>query len=173
MIFKALVADREIQLKLRVESGKPIVELQEYSPQLDLVKLTAFSYSLLVDGQSHHLSIQPSRNGFKVDIRRRTYHVRLQDELDITIAKLGLKDASLNQSGKVVAPIPGLVTSVNVATGDKVGKGDHLLVLEAMKMENEIRAPLSGKVTDVHISPGDTVEKGVELISIKGREDLK
>lgn len=169
MIVQATVADREIRLNVREENGRPVVEIAEQTPQLDLVRLSPYSYSLLVDGQSHHLSIRPSRDGFMVDLRQRTYYVRLRSELDLTIEKLGLKDAARDHSGQVAAPIPGLITSVAVTAGDAVSAGDQLLVLEAMKMENEIAAPLAGTVASVHVSPGDAVEKGTRLVDLVGR----
>lgn len=169
MIVQATVADRKIRLNVREENGRPVVEIAEQTPRLDLVRLSPYSYSLLVDGQSHHLSIRPSRDGFMVDLRQRTYHVRLRSELDLTIEKLGLKDAARDHSGQVAAPIPGLITSVAVAAGDTVSVGDQLLVLEAMKMENEIAAPLAGTVASVYVSPGDAVEKGTRLVDLEGR----
>jgi len=169
VIVQATVADREIRLNVREENGRPVVEIAEQTPQLDLVRLSPYSYSLLVDGQSHHLSIRPSRDGFMVDLRQRTYYVRLRSELDLTIEKLGLKDAARDHSGQVAAPIPGLITSVAVTAGDAVSAGDQLLVLEAMKMENEIAAPLAGTVASVHVSPGDAVEKGTRLVDLVGR----
>jgi pyruvate carboxylase subunit B len=151
-----------------LDNGRHTVQLQDHSPDLDLVRLSSHSYSLLVDGHSHHLSIRPSRDGYMVDLRRRTYHVRLRDELDLTIEKMGLQDASRDQSGQVTAPIPGLITAIAVDEGDPVTVGDQLLVLEAMKMENEIPSPMTGTVAALHIATGDTVEKGARLIDIHG-----
>jgi len=169
LIFLATVGDRDIRLNVRRENGQPVVEIAGHAPQLDLVQLSPCSYSLLVDGRSHHLSVRPSRDGYLVDIRQRTYHVRLRDELDLIIEKLGLRDAARDHSGQVTAPIPGLITSVVVAVGAEVDAGEQLLVLEAMKMENEIAAPVSGTVAAVHVSPGDAVEKGTLLVELEGQ----
>ncbi len=95
--------------------------------------------------------------------------MRLRDELDLTIEKLGLKDTTRDHSGQVAAPIPGLITSVAVAVGAEVAAGEQLLVLEAMKMENEITAPMSGTVAAVHVSPGEPVEKGTPLVVLEGQ----
>ena len=167
MIFQANIADRTIRMNITAENGKPKVEIDDHTPQLDLVKLSPYSYSLLIDGQSHHLSIRPSRDGYMVDLRRRTYHVQLRNELDLTIDKLGLKNAAQDHSGQVVAPIPGLITTIAINEGDTVTAGDQLLVLEAMKMENDIAAPVSGTVVTIHIAIGDTVEKGAQLVDIR------
>ena len=67
---------------------------------------------------------------------------------------------------KVEAPMPGNILAVNVAVGDTVAEGDVLVILEAMKMENEINAPVAGKVLSVGTSKGSTVETGDVLVVI-------
>ena len=67
---------------------------------------------------------------------------------------------------KVLAPLPGTVTEVCVKVGDAVAMGDTVVVLEAMKMQNNIEAENSGTVTSVHVSKGDTVMEGAPLITI-------
>lgn len=70
--------------------------------------------------------------------------------------------------GRVLAPMPGRIVSVAVSQGDRVGAGDVLMVVEAMKMEHEVRAPAPGKVLAVRFATGDRVEEGVELVSVEG-----
>lgn len=67
---------------------------------------------------------------------------------------------------KIIAPMPGNILSVNVKDGDTVKKGDILLILEAMKMENEILAPADGTVAAVSVTKGQTVETGALLCVI-------
>ncbi len=67
---------------------------------------------------------------------------------------------------KVNSPMPGNILDIKVAVGDAVKNGQTLLILEAMKMENEIKAPCDGTVAGVHISKGDTVDSGALLISL-------
>jgi pyruvate carboxylase subunit B len=166
VIFQATIGERSIRLNIITKDGQPVVALEDESPNLDLVQISPFSYSLLVDRQSHYLSIRSSREGYMVDLRRRTYFVRLRDDLDLTIEKLGLNETSRDHSGQVLAPIPGLITSVSVVKEDEVDSGDKLLILEAMKMENEITAPIGGIISAVYVSPGEIVEKGALLIEI-------
>jgi glutaconyl-CoA decarboxylase len=68
--------------------------------------------------------------------------------------------------GSVVSPLPGTVLRINVAVGQAVKAGDVLLVLEAMKMENDITAPADGSVQKIHVTQGATVQTGDALISL-------
>ena len=70
--------------------------------------------------------------------------------------------------GTVRAPVPGRIVAVKVKAGDQVGKGDLLVILEAMKMENEIRAPINGVVQQVLVSEGQRVREGETLVVIEG-----
>ncbi len=67
---------------------------------------------------------------------------------------------------KVAAPMPGTIVSVNVSDGQSVKKGDVLVVLEAMKMENEIKAPNDGTITSVAVSKGESVDTGATLVTL-------
>ncbi len=69
-------------------------------------------------------------------------------------------------SEQVVSPMPGNILNINVKVGDTVKKGQVLLILEAMKMENEIMAPKDGTVTAVNVQKGSTVESGALLVTI-------
>ncbi|MCQ2145487.1 MAG: biotin/lipoyl-binding protein [Bacteroidales bacterium] len=69
-------------------------------------------------------------------------------------------------SKKVLSPLPGVINSINVTVGDKVGAGQTVAVLEAMKMENAIEAEKSGTVSAVHVAVGDSIPEGAPIISI-------
>ena len=73
-------------------------------------------------------------------------------------------------SGIVVAPMPGLVVRVEVAVGQRVEAGAGLVVVEAMKMENELRATRAAMVAAVHVAPGQAVEKGAPLVTLENVE---
>ncbi len=67
----------------------------------------------------------------------------------------------------VVAPMPGVILSIAVKEGDEINAGDVILVLEAMKMENEIHAPRAGKVKKLHVSEGAEVQSGSALVELE------
>ena len=76
------------------------------------------------------------------------------------------KAAAVGAGEKVAAPMPGTIVSVNVSDGQSVRKGDVLVVLEAMKMENEIKAPVDGTITSVAVNKGESVDTGATLVTI-------
>ncbi|MEE9162387.1 MAG: biotin/lipoyl-containing protein [Candidatus Neomarinimicrobiota bacterium] len=156
-----------MHLELQGGPNQAAVTLDGRAPRLDAVRLSHNAWSLIIDGQSYRVSVEADSEGYLVHIRQRRIQVRLRSELDLTIEKLGLTDRTLQIDGQVVAPIPGVITSVSVSEGDSVAQGDQLLVLEAMKMENELRSPLAGTVAIVHVSAGETVNKGALLLELR------
>ena len=80
--------------------------------------------------------------------------------------KAAPKKVAAGAGEKVAAPMPGTIVSVNVSDGQSVKKGDVLVVLEAMKMENEIKAPKDGTVTGISVSKGESVDTGATLVTI-------
>jgi 3-methylcrotonyl-CoA carboxylase alpha subunit len=81
-------------------------------------------------------------------------------------AREGARPAARHDGGTLEAPMPGRVSAVKVAVGQQVTKGEELLVVEAMKMENALRAPRDGVVRAVHVSTGDMVAPGRALVEI-------
>ena len=96
--------------------------------------------------------------------------VEVQDDRSKQIEALTGQGRKPAASGVVKAPMPGLVVRVEVNQGQAVEVGDGLVVVEAMKMENELRATLKGVVAHVHVKAGDRVEKGAALVTLKVAE---
>ncbi|MEJ5994146.1 biotin/lipoyl-containing protein [Pedobacter sp. Du54] len=93
------------------------------------------------------------------------YKVAVEDQFDQLLKQLGMDNLSTSKVQQIKAPMPGLVLNVLVTEGDEVKKGDNLLVLEAMKMENMIKSPTDGIIKKVAIKQGDKVEKNEVLIN--------
>jgi len=134
-----------------------------------------------VDGQVHELQVEAVGPGVFVvarGARRETFHcVREGDvvhlfwrgrayrlEEETAESRAAHRHAA---AGGLEAPMPGKVIAVKVAAGDTVGKGDELLVVEAMKMENAVRAPRAGRVKKVAARVGDMVSPGVVLVELE------
>jgi biotin carboxyl carrier protein len=101
-----------------------------------------------------------------IKLNNNSYEVKLKDDTELLLEQLGISGKS-NKLQSIKAPMPGLVLKINVQEGDTVKKGDGLLVLEAMKMENLIKTLEEGKVKKVHVVKGDKVEKNQPLIEME------
>jgi acetyl/propionyl-CoA carboxylase alpha subunit len=95
------------------------------------------------------------------------FEVEALDERRRALRDLTAAAAGPSGPAPIVAPMPGLIVRVNVAVGDTVEAGQGVVVMEAMKMENELRATAAGKVRSVEIAPGTAVEKGALLVSLE------
>jgi acetyl/propionyl-CoA carboxylase alpha subunit len=95
------------------------------------------------------------------------FDVEALDERTSAIRELSKLSAAASGPKPLVAPMPGLIVRINVQPGDKVGQGQGLVVMEAMKMENELRASAAGMVKSVNVTTGTAVEKGTVLIEME------
>jgi len=102
-----------------------------------------------------------------LDIGGHRYDVEALDERTRAIREMTARTAPPSGPAPVVAPMPGLVVRIAVAAGDQVAAGQGVLVMEAMKMENELRAAAAGTVKAVKVTPGTAVEKGTVLIELE------
>ena len=108
---------------------------------------------------------------FSVNVNGTKYEVEVEEIDAATAAKAAPtaeapKSAPAGAGTEVKAPMPGTILQVNIKPGDAVKEGQQLMVLEAMKMENEILAPVSGKITSIAVAKGSTVESGSLLCTI-------
>jgi biotin carboxyl carrier protein len=101
-----------------------------------------------------------------IKLNNARYEVKLKDDTDLLLEQLGISNKS-HKVQNIKAPMPGLVLSVNVKEGDTVNKGDGLLILEAMKMENLIKAQSVGTIKKIHITKGAKVEKNQPMIEME------
>jgi biotin carboxyl carrier protein len=105
-------------------------------------------------------------NNYQVWLKHFVLRVKLEDERDALIARFETK--AIRKSVETIrAPMPGIVTRINVVAGGTVKQGSGVLLLEAMKMENEIRSPISGKVKTIVVKENTPVEKDQALIVVE------
>lgn len=134
----------------------------------DIIQLSDNSYQLLMDNRNYTLTIleQTDLKNCKILINGNVYTVGLKDRLDIMVDKLGLSAKTRSTINEIKAPMPGLVLDVLVQPGQEIHKGDSLLILEAMKMENVIKAGGDGVIDSIHVSKGDAVDKNHVMIKL-------
>lgn len=122
--------------------------------------------SLLVDGESYAVELEDVGEQVRVVVRDEVYTLDIADE-----RKLRMRQASAGASteGKQVmrAPMPGKVVKILAAVGSDVAEGQGLIVVEAMKMENELKSPKAGKLVEVFVKEGQAVEGGANLCTVE------
>jgi pyruvate carboxylase subunit B len=108
-----------------------------------------------------------SRGDYTLWVDGHRFDVEALDERTSAIRELSKLSAAASGPAPLVAPMPGLIVRINAKAGDKVAQGQGLVVMEAMKMENELRASAAGTVKKVVVAPGTAVEKGTVLIEME------
>lgn len=123
---------------------------------------------LRVGAAVHRVQLRRDGGGgrWAVEVAGHRLAVEALDERARAIRELTRGAGGASGPAPLVAPMPGLVVRVLVTPGDRVAAGAALLVMEAMKMENELRAPAAGVVRAVHANPGTAVDKGAVLVEL-------
>ena len=130
---------------------------------IDLRAIDEVTYSLLIEHQSHEALVELSNDDVNVLLKGRLYQARVLDERARRLTQARVVGT---HSGEVMvkAPMPGLIVAVPVSEGQAVKKGQTVVVLESMKMENELKAPRDGTVASIKIVPRQSVEQHQPLV---------
>jgi biotin carboxyl carrier protein len=158
--FRAQVGDHTFELTVAGDQ----LSVEGTDQQVSLVRSGGSSWSLILNGRSYRIVLEEQDDAsLVVSVDGKAYPVHLKDERALLLERFGLAEgASVHR--EVNAPMPGLVLRVLVEEGQEVAAGDGLIVLEAMKMENELRAPADGRVATIHVTAGMAVVKNALLI---------
>lgn len=133
----------------------------------DMAQLGPGRLHVIWKNKSYNIEVidrNPAEKSMHLLINGQHYHTSAKDDLDLLLEKMGMQNSSAQKLNHVKAPMPGLIQSVAVAEGDSIAKGDNLLVLVAMKMENVIKSSGSGIIKSLKVAPGQIVEKNQVLL---------
>jgi acetyl/propionyl-CoA carboxylase alpha subunit len=150
-----------------VNNNKALELSAENLKEMNIVQLDEHHYHIIHNNcgiSGKIINIDLNQKKVLVEINNKRHEIQIQDRLDQTIASMGLNKMNVNTDVSLKAPMPGLVLKVWVRSGDFVKKGDNLVTLEAMKMENILKANADGYIQSVHSSQGEKVNKGQLLI---------
>jgi biotin carboxyl carrier protein len=123
-------------------------------------------YSLIVDGRSHESYIYQGEENWQVLLRGRLYPVTVEDEREKRLRAAAGGGVAETGEFHLRAPMPGLVVAVPVTEGQEIKKGQVILILESMKMQNELKAPRDGTIGRIRVKAGETVEQRQTLLSM-------
>lgn len=143
------------------EGGRLSVLVDDHPFEADVIEVAANTYSVLVSGQAYEVRVEPAAGGIRIHAGAREFRAEIEDPR----AWRGRHGGTLEAEGRqqVIAPMPGKVVRLLVSQGQKVETGQGLIVVEAMKMQNEIRSPKSGIVEKIVVVEGQTVNAGEPL----------
>lgn len=164
-MYNVKVNDR---YSFEISAENSIILINGEAIGLDSVALNNKSTHVIYQNRSYTIEIVAFDKAEKtadVKVNGSIYKIAVEDRFDQLLKQLGMDNLTINKVQQIKAPMPGLVLNVLVAEGDEVNKGDNLLVLEAMKMENMIKSPTNGMIKTIAIKQGDKVEKNEILIS--------
>jgi pyruvate carboxylase subunit B len=135
---------------------------------VEVKRLEGGGYWLLSEGRSYVVDVEPGKDGdLVVEVGGLSTQVRLFDPRLERLARAGQRQRASAGPEAVRAPMPGKVVKVLVKPGETVAANQGLVVVEAMKMENELRSPRGGKVQSVHVAEGQAVEAQEPLVTLE------
>jgi biotin carboxyl carrier protein len=162
----ATIDGRNTPVDVSGRDGRYRVVVGEQVLEIDARSVADGLYSLLIDGIVHIADVATTDRGARVDVDGSTYLVAIEEYARHLIRTRGGARAPGGRQ-TITTPLPGKVTHVAVAPGDHVEPGDTIVVIEAMKMENEFRATLGGTVGEVRVASGQAVNAGDVLAVIE------
>ena len=162
MKYAATLNDRTYVIEIN-EDHKVIVDGQEFTVDFETVAGQPV-YSLIINGHSYEAYVSPAEDGWQVLMRGNLYNLRVEDEREKRLRAAAGGVTTATGEFTLKAPMPGLIVTVPVTEGQSVQKGDNLIILESMKMQNELKAPREGTITRIKIKAGDSVEQNQILL---------
>jgi biotin carboxyl carrier protein len=121
-----------------------------------------------VDGQEFEVILEKNGEFWDVEIEGINFSIKIDEDNTVNSSKKRKRGGSKRKlSGKISSSIPGKIVSLNVKLGDIVKQGQVVMILEAMKMQNEIQAPLSVEIIEINCQSGESIEANMPLIVIE------
>jgi len=146
------------------------IAAETHEKDWDICQISDDKYHVLKNNKSYNAELIAAdfdTKTFSISVNGKNYDIKLKDKLDVLLEKMGISDTTAVTINEITAPMPGLVFDIMVSVGDKVLKGDSVLILEAMKMENVLKAPCDGIVKSIEVKKSIAVEKNQLLVKFE------
>lgn len=163
-----LIVNENHSFSIENEGGRLFLDANEF--EVDLQAINAHTFHILHDNKSYTaevVSLDKREKKVVVKVNGNEYSVLLRDRYDLLLDNMGMQFSKNNGASTLKAPMPGLVLDLMVKVGDSVKKGDSLLILEAMKMENIIKSSENVVIKSIEISQHSIVEKNQVLLTFE------
>jgi biotin carboxyl carrier protein len=158
--------DRTVSIDGPLEDGRFRVVIDGAERLVDAKAIRPGTWSLVIDGRNFLVDLDPRRNGIAASVGASEALLKVEDALHRRLASAAGGARAAQRGETIRAPIAGKVVKLLVAVGDQVAAGTPVIVLEAMKMENELVAERGGTVTGVHKQAGQAVDTGDVLVEM-------
>lgn len=136
--------------------------------EVDLAALTDSPLlSLIVNGKSYEVLASPQGDEWEIHLKGRTYLAQVEDKTAYTLRKANPTNSTERSEYVLQAPMPGLIVAIPVNKDQTVEANDVLIVLESMKMQNELRAPHASQVVEIYVKPGERVLQKQNLLRLR------
>ena len=151
--------------QLKISESKGSFCLDDLLLESNIYKNSPTQFCIHYQNRAYEIEIlcQTDKN-IDIKINGKKASLVIKDPLDLTLEKMGMTSKKIPKINKLDAPMPGNILEVLVSEGDKVAKGDPIVILEAMKMENVIKAPTDVTIKKINVLIGDNVKKNQTLI---------
>jgi len=164
-MLKVLINDRTFE----VAEDKAGTQIDGKSFEADMLEYRDGKFHVLYNNKSFAaelISFDKNEKSFVIKVNNSTIEVRIKDEYDELLSQMGIDQSAGAKVNDIKAPMPGMVLNVMVANGQSIKKGDAIVVLEAMKMENILKSPADGIVKKILVVKGDKVEKNQIMVNL-------
>lgn len=165
MKYTAIINDKTYEIEIGA-NNTVIVNGQPHNVDFRTIDGSSL-YSLLLDNVSWETLVDRNGDEYRVLIGGELHIVTVMDERTRKMAKAEKAQSAHAGEASIKAPMPGLVRDVPVNVGDQVAVKQGVVILEAMKMQNELRTPKAGTIKEIRVKPGDKVEQGQVLVIVK------
>lgn len=162
MKYVTIINERRFEIEVD-NDGRVLIDGEERD--VDFLNLGGSLYSLITENKSFEAVIDDDEGRIDVMMRGRLFEAQVLDERAMLLMQR--RGGISSSSGEVHAPMPGLIVDVTVEDGEAVAKGQTVIILESMKMQNELKSPIDGMVRAINAVAGQAVDKNDLLLEIK------
>ncbi|MBX2960669.1 MAG: biotin/lipoyl-binding protein [Flavobacteriales bacterium] len=163
-----VIAENKQEYKIGFDKNLKSGTIDNQSFNWDVSKINERTFHVIKNNKSYNIELlkaNPEEKNFFIKVNGRKFKFAVKDKYDELLKSLGMDNMASTKVTNLKAPMPGLVINIAVEVGQTVQKGDALLILEAMKMENVIKSPTDGVIKSITVKKGDAVEKNQVLLN--------
>lgn len=165
MKYVTTIGENEYSIEI-IDESRVILDGKEYQVDFDALSDQPV-FSLVIDGQSYEALVYPGEDMWQVLMLGRFYPACVEDERERRLRAASKTSTVTGTIFQLKAPMPGLIIDIPISENQEVDEGDVLLILESMKMQNEMKSPKSGIIKKVNVDIGESVEQNQTLLIVE------